>query len=195
MAEAARAHTGASVPSVADGGYASSEQFALAEARAHEVITPLPPACTHGEEGAFHASHFIHEPARDVVRCPQGRELPLMRVRQRKGVLLRVYRSAAVCRDCPVRAQCTRDRHGRTIEIGPHHEALLRHREKLLAASAQAQLRQRGRIVEPVFAQLKANGGFRRWSLRGLEAVGAQWALLCTSWNLQVLYRHWMQTA
>ena len=192
MAEAARANTGTAVPSVADGGYASSAQWAAAEKRAQEVITPLPGSSARGQEGPFHTSRFVHDAARDTVRCPQGRELPFMRVRDRKGVPWRVYRSPQVCADCPVRAHCTRDRHGRTIEIGPHHQVLLRHRQKLLRESAQAQLRQRGRIVEPVFAQIKHNGGFRRWTMRGLESVRAQWALLCTGWNLQVLYRHWV---
>jgi hypothetical protein len=191
MAEAARENTGTAVPSVADAGYATSEQLAAAEECAQEVITPLPGSSVRGQEGPFHTSRFVHDAARDVVRCPQGRELPFMRVRDRNGVPWRVYRGGRVCAGCPVRAHCTQDRHGRTIEIGLHHEALLRHRQKLLSETAQAQLRQRGGIVEPVFAQIKHNGGFRRWTLRGLESVRAQWALLCTSWNLQVLYRHW----
>jgi transposase len=191
MADAARENTGVAVPSVADGGYASSEQFAAAQERGHEVLTPLPASSARRQEGPFHASRFVHDPARDVVCCPQGRELPFTRVRYRNGVPWRVYRSASVCAGCPVRAQCTGDRHGRTIDIGPHHQALVRHRQKLLCESAQAQLRQRGRIVEPVFAQIKHNGGFRRWTMRGLESVRAQWALLCTTWNLQVIYRQW----
>ena len=191
MAEAARENTGAVVPNVADGGYASSEQLGMAEERGHEVITPLPASCARGQEKPFHASRFVYEAARDVVRCPQGRELPFMRMRERHALRWRVYRSTQVCADCPVRAQCTRDRHGRTIDISPHHQAMLRHREKLLGEDAQARLAQRGRIVEPVFAQIKHNAGFRRFSLRGLEAVRAQWALLCTTWNLQVIYRNW----
>jgi hypothetical protein len=191
MVSAARENTGTAVPSVADGGYANSEQFAAAEEQSYEVITPVPGSSARGEGGPFHASRFVHDAALDVVRCPQGREIPFLRLRERRGVSARIYRSARVCAGCPVRAQCTRDRHGRSIEIGPHHQALRRHRARLRAASAQAQLRQRGRIVEPVFAQIKHNGGFRRWSLRGLEAVRAQWAVLCTTWNLQVIYRHW----
>lgn len=50
-------------------------------------------------------------------------------------------------------------------------------------------MRQRGRIFEPVFAQFKHSGGIRRWSLRGLAAVRARWALLCTNWNLQEFQR------
>lgn len=190
MADAARENTGVAVPNVADGGYASSQQFAAAQEHGHEVITPLPGGWKHNAK-AFHASRFVYDAARDIVGCPQGRELPFQRMRVKDGVLLRVYRSTQVCRDCPVRALCTRDRHGRTIEIGPHHNALLAHREKVSGQAAQQQLRQRGRIIEPVFAQIKHNRGFRRWTLRGLDAVQSQWAMLCTSWNLQVMYRHW----
>jgi transposase len=192
LAQAARENTGGATPaSLADGGYASSEQFAAAEEHGLEVITPLPNPWRNKQGDPFHSSHFVHKPKRDVVRCPQGRELPFFRVRNRRGTPVRVYRSAAVCKNCPLRAQCTSDRHGRTIEIGPHHQALLRHRAKLLGKTAAQRLGQRARIVEPIFAQIKQNGSFRRWSVGGLDAVRTQWALLCTSWNLRVMYRRW----
>jgi hypothetical protein len=38
---------------------------------------------------------------------------------------------------------------------------------------------------------VKQQMGFRRWTVRGLEKARVQWALLCTTWNLQVIYRRW----
>ena len=38
-------------------------------------------------------------------------------------------------------------------------------------------------IVEPVFGQIKQAQGFRQFLLRGLEAVKAEWALICTAHN------------
>lgn len=43
--------------------------------------------------------------------------------------------------------------------------------------------------VEPVFGQIKEVRGFRRFSLRGLEAVQAEWALICATHNLLKLWR------
>ena len=44
-------------------------------------------------------------------------------------------------------------------------------------------------IVEPVFGQIKQAMGFRRFSLRGLAKVSAEWAIVCLCHNLLKLYR------
>jgi len=49
--------------------------------------------------------------------------------------------------------------------------------------------RKRKYIPEPVFGQIKEARGFRRFSLRGLEAVRGEWALVCTTHNLLKLFR------
>ncbi|MES2697653.1 MAG: transposase [Verrucomicrobiota bacterium] len=49
----------------------------------------------------------------------------------------------------------------------------------------------RAATVEPVFAQVKQQMGFRRWTVRGLDKVRTQWSLLATTWNLTVMLRHW----
>lgn len=47
----------------------------------------------------------------------------------------------------------------------------------------------RKETVEPVFGQIKEERGFRRFLLRGLEKVRAEWQLICVSHNLLKLYR------
>lgn len=44
-------------------------------------------------------------------------------------------------------------------------------------------------VVEPVYGQIKEARGFRRFLLRGLKAVEAEWSLICTAHNLLKLYR------
>lgn len=43
--------------------------------------------------------------------------------------------------------------------------------------------------VEPVFGQIKEARGFRRFLLRGVEAVRAEWRLVCLTHNLLKLFR------
>jgi transposase len=45
-------------------------------------------------------------------------------------------------------------------------------------------------VVEPVFGQIKAARGFRRFSLRGLEKVRAEWRLVCLTHNLLKIWRY-----
>ncbi|MDA8016754.1 MAG: transposase, partial [Thermoanaerobaculia bacterium] len=44
-------------------------------------------------------------------------------------------------------------------------------------------------VVEPVFGQIKEARGVRRFLLRGLEAAGAEWQLICLANNLLKLFR------
>jgi hypothetical protein len=53
-------------------------------------------------------------------------------------------------------------------------------------------LRRRKTIIEPVFAWIKRQLGFDRWSVLGLEKARAQWALVCTIINMKKLYKRWL---
>lgn len=176
---------------LADGGYAYGAQLEAAARAGHDVLTPLPSASKEDGSNPYHASRFRHDPARRVVVCPQGRELPLQGVRERRGQRIEVYRSPRVCKDCPVRALCTRDRHGRTIDVGPGHAQIKALRERWEKPGTAEYYELRSATVEPVFAQVKQQMGLRRWTLRGREKVRAQWAMLCVTWNLKVIHRRW----
>jgi transposase len=54
----------------------------------------------------------------------------------------------------------------------------------LKRAGRRSRYRLRKQIVEPVFGQVKAARGFRRFSLRGLDKVRGEWAMICTAHNL-----------
>ena len=69
---------------------------------------------------------------------------------------------------------------------GPAAEAM---RDKLATSAGKAAYKQRKAIVEPVFGQIKEVRGFRRFSLRGLAAVAAEWDIVCLTHNLLKLFR------
>jgi transposase len=85
-----------------------------------------------------------------------------------------------------------------------HHEALPAAPLPLSAkATAQEKMRAKvhsegGRavyglrkgVVEPVFGQIKAARGFRRFSLRGLEKIKGEWSLVCLTHNLLKIWRY-----
>ena len=62
-------------------------------------------------------------------------------------------------------------------------------RESLGTAAGRAAYALRKSIVEPVFGQIKEARGFRRFALRGLAHVRAEWQLICLTHNLLKLYR------
>ncbi len=62
-------------------------------------------------------------------------------------------------------------------------------RHKLNTPEGQAVYQMRKAIVEPVFGQIKEGRGFRRFSVRGLAQVAAEWTLICLTHNLLKLFR------
>ena len=62
-------------------------------------------------------------------------------------------------------------------------------RHTLDAAEGRALYRRRKAIVEPVFGQIKEARGFRRFLLRGLSSVRAEFAFLALTHNLLKLFR------
>jgi transposase len=63
-----------------------------------------------------------------------------------------------------------------------------RMRQKLKTEAGHAIYKMRKAVVEPVFGQIKEWRGFRRFGLRGLEKVSAEWKLICLTHNLRKLF-------
>lgn len=177
---------------VADTGYGAAADIAAAQAQGFEVVTPLPEGAPKKDK-PYHSSNFQYDALRDVCICPQKQALVFTGQKDRRGQTVRVYRCR--CKDCPVVAQCTRDRKGRTIEIGLHNAAVVAMRKTLASEEGKARLKRRASIIEPRFATVKARQGFRRWTVRGLEKVKAQWGWVCLTANLQILFSRWLTGA
>ncbi len=179
---------------VADAGYADAGQLAQVEEEGIEVLVALPNEKRNPKDWKYHRRHFKYDAANDVYICPVGREIPFRRIRvknQRTRHTVRVYRGGVVCQGCLVRDQCTKDRHGRSIERAEGEDARERMRKRLEKPENQKKLRCRGQVVELFFARVEWLFGFRRWTMHGLPNVSTQWAMICTVWNLMQMYRVW----
>jgi hypothetical protein len=62
-------------------------------------------------------------------------------------------------------------------------------REKLRTAAGKVLYAARKQIVEPVFGMIKSARGIRKFLLRGLEKVSAEWQLICLTHNLLKIWR------
>ena len=63
--------------------------------------------------------------------------------------------------------------------------------EKALTSAATEVYKLRKQVVEPVFGIIKEQQGGRRFLLRGLLNVAAEWTVLATAFNLRTLCRVW----
>jgi transposase len=75
---------------------------------------------------------------------------------------------------------------GRIAKDATKQEGMTR---KLRTKKGRETYSKRKQIVEPVFGQIKEARGFRRFLLRGLENVSAEWDLICLTHNLLKLFR------
>ncbi len=60
---------------------------------------------------------------------------------------------------------------------------------RLRTLEGRAVYAQRKCTVEPTFGIIKSVLGFRQFLLRGVQAVGHEWTLVCLGWNLKRLHR------
>jgi transposase len=166
---------------VTDSGYHAAEALGKAEAMGAPVLVAIKQR--DGKLGPYHTSRFTYDASTDSVQCPQGQTLPREGVRKHrdKPYPAQTYR-CQVFATCPVVSACSRDRDGRSIEISPHHEAVMRNRRY---PDARALLIRRQSVVERAFAEIKEVLGLRRWSFRGLAKVQAQWSMMCAAMNLR----------
>ena len=68
---------------------------------------------------------------------------------------------------------------------------LRRHRAWMSTSAAKEAYELRKQLVEPAFVIIKEQQGARRFLLRGLVNVAAEWTMLATAFNLRTLWRVW----
>lgn len=194
MMEQAEEMTGERVErTLADAGYHSGANLKSCAERGQQVV--MPEAQEQALKGPYHKDRFGYDALTDSYTCPEGQVLRFACLSKTRGTLMRLYRAGGeVCRSCPVFGICTRDgRHGRGLKIWPHEAAIRKHREWMSTEEAKEAYRRRKELPEPAFGILKEQLGARRFLLRGLAEVKAEWTLLAMAFNLRTLWRVWQQ--
>ena len=72
------------------------------------------------------------------------------------------------------------ERLAEVLAVGPHDAVLRRHRAWMATSAAKQAYKLRKQLVEPVFGIIKEQQGARRFLLRGLVNVAAEWTVLAT---------------
>jgi transposase len=171
---------------VTDGGYDSGAQLARAEDQQMPVLARLREDSE--AKGEFSKDHFRYDAAENVYVCSRGEKLIQIGLNKSRPTAEPdlIYRCGN--KTCPVRAQCSKDPRGRKIRRPPHEEARERQAKKQQDPRMAMLLGLRKEIVEHLFGIVKTIDGFRRFTVRGLEKVNGQWALVCLGVNLRKLY-------
>jgi len=140
-----------------DSAYGTGDlRGAIDDAGAEAVIKPKPLQAP--VEGGFTVDDFTVDEQAGTVACPAGNTRPISKTR--------VATFGALCRDCPLRAQCTTSKTGRKIVLHQRDDLLRRARRDW---AEDPDLREKYRKfrpnVERVISQIASLGG-RRLKLR-----------------------------
>jgi len=118
-----------------------------------------------------------------AVTCPSGVSAPIRAPRNgdRGGI---AYFGPA-CAGCALRAQCTTAKAGRTINVGPHEQALADARARQTDPDWVADYRATRPKVERKLGHLmRRRHGGRRARVRGTDLVDADFRFLAAAINL-----------
>lgn len=171
---------------LADMGYYSSEEIKRC---VEEGVTPYVPKAntsSNSHAGLYGKQDFRYDPHSDCYWCPAGRALPYRYESAKKGRKIRYYVTRE-CRECALKPQCTRNRHGRRIWRWVDEELL-----DEMARRVQAQpdkVRRRKSIVEHPFGTIKHSMNQGYFLTRGLANVRSEMSLTVLAYNIKRVIR------
>jgi hypothetical protein len=138
----------------------------------------------------FTADKLYYNQAGDYYVCPMGQHMNYIGTTTKTtaaGYNQQVKKyTASNCEGCPLRGVCHQSKYNRVIEVNPNLNRLKAKAEALLTSEKGVEKRkQRCHDVEPVFANIKHNHGFKRFMLRGIHKVNVEVGLLAIAHNLR----------
>jgi hypothetical protein len=160
-----------------DSAYATGEALEeITKAGRRPLVRPGPLKPT--VEGGFTIDDFTVDEQAGTVTCPNGLTRPITAKRH--------VTFGASCNGCPLRAQCTTAKDGRTLHLHKHQALLREHRQRAKDPAWQADYHQHRPMVERSIAWLVA-GGNRKVRYRGITKNNAWLHNRTASLNLRRL--------
>jgi len=141
----------------------------------------------------FDRSAFVYDAEADQFHCPAGKTLSRGGTETRQtagGPVLHVIYFGDACEGCDLAPQCRKNpesERGRKVTRDEHEEARERHRDRMNKPESAERYKQRQHFGEMPFAVMKVCYDMRRFLLRGLAGVQAEWQWCCTAFNLKKL--------
>lgn len=179
----------------ADAGYGSQENYTLLEQKKIQGYVKYNTfdkgqSQTYRDKSPFHADKLFYNQQTDQYICPIGQPMSYIGNTNRinRNGFLQISRKyqAKNCSNCPLNGACHKSQGNRIIEVNVD---LKRQRKQALEMlnSPQGITHRKKRCydVEPIFANIKQNHGFRRFMLRGKEKVEIEWGLIAIAQNLR----------
>jgi len=136
--------------------------------------------------GLYDMQIFKYNKKKDYYTCPANEILATNgTVYNKAGHKVKHYKNRKACKNCTLRAQCTKNKNGRFIERSIYQEALEDNQKRVEANPDYYRLRQQ--ITEHQFGTLKRQWGFTFTLMKGKENVLSEVNLMMMVYNLRRL--------
>ena len=161
-----------------DAAYGAGELLDTLERAGADIYCKVQPPVAAG--GRFTKNAFGIDLGAGLVTCPAGQTAPL-----RPSGDGRIACFGAACAACPLAAQCTTAKDGRSIYAGPYEEQLTRARARQAGPDWKAAYTAtRPKVERKIGHLMRRRHGGRRARVRGRVKVAADFALLAAAVNL-----------
>jgi len=194
MTESAKEIMGVSeITAVADRGYYDGEDISDSEAAGTTCLAPKQLSGCNAPNPKYNNEHFRYDKDTDCYICPMGCSLPFKRNKKRKGsngktVDVRLFYNLSACKECNHKADCTKQKYGRTITRSAYQAVLDTVDERLLIVENQALLKKRKEIVEHPFGTTKRVWGYGNFLCRGLRITTGEQSMVFLSYNFRRVF-------
>lgn len=181
---------------LADSGYATSEQLSEASIKEYKVLLNITEKSNIStgprKDKPYHVSNFKYDENKDVMICPQSKELKYYETEKSKNKRheVRKYKCSHY-ESCQFRWECSKNKTGRTVKLNPFYKVIQKQIEYQELEANKEKLKRRKALIEPIFALVKEIEGFRRFTVKGIEKAKTQWSMICTTVNLKKMYKFW----
>ncbi|MCV6631185.1 MAG: IS1182 family transposase [Flavobacteriaceae bacterium] len=184
----------------ADAGYGSEENYELLEQKDIEAYVKYNTFDKEEQtykskrkkkaKDDFHRDNLYYNKEKDCYICPMGQQMN--KVYQKKKTTKSSYSQiysvyqAQNCKDCPLRGVCHKSKYNRKIERNHNlerHKQIMR--ERLNSDDGLQKRKKRTADVEPVFAHIKSNRNFKRFTHKGIEKVELEFGLHALAHNIR----------
>lgn len=182
----------------ADAGYGSQENYELLSNKGIQSYVKFntfdKEQNTNGkkknQKKPFERDRLYYNEKEDHYICPMGQKMEKIseHTKTTKSGYKQTFSKyrAQNCIGCPIRGACFKGKNNRIVERNHNLEHYKQKaRENLLSEIGEIKRRKRTADVEPVFAHIKSNRNFKRFTHRGLDKVELEFGLHALAHNIR----------
>lgn len=169
---------------VADKGYYSRVDIKNVLDTGSDMLVPKGDTSGAAKAGIFNKNQFKYNKEKDEYICPAGNVLPYRRNAMEDGLQIRIYVDHIACRDCDIRAKCTRSlKEPRKMRRWVHENEIDAMHQRLKEASDTPLIRKQ--TVEHPFGTIKMWMGATHYLTKRLKNVSTETNLHVIAYNLK----------